>query len=164
MAIDMFSYPDITEDSIISEYENKYGINREYFANKDVKYFKAKDIYYPQNLFSPYDMIEKLRILFEDEKNNKNRCIRTVADMSWAINKIKGIDSLILYESLVNNFIRDKRWMSICMYNINIFSGKMIIEILRTHPYTICGGVLVENPYYVDPDKFDNTDDINKVE
>ena len=42
----------------------------------------------------------------------------------------------------------------ICLYNVNKFSGSIIMNVLRTHPYTINGGVIAENPYYQDPDKW----------
>ena len=30
----------------------------------------------------------------------------------------------------------------------------MVIDIMRTHPMVIIGGVLQENPFYVPPDQF----------
>ena len=30
----------------------------------------------------------------------------------------------------------------------------MVIDILRTHPMTVVGGVLQENPFFVPPDEF----------
>jgi hypothetical protein len=38
------------------------------------------------------------------------------------------------------------------MYNINKFSGKIIMKVLETHPYAIVGGMINQNPYYIDPD------------
>jgi hypothetical protein len=43
---------------------------------------------------------------------------------------------------------------TICTYNITRFSASVIMDVLRTHPMVIIGGVLQENPFYVPPDKF----------
>jgi hypothetical protein len=42
----------------------------------------------------------------------------------------------------------------VCVYDLNKHSGSVIMDILRTHPMVIIGGVLQENPLYVEPDAF----------
>jgi hypothetical protein len=42
----------------------------------------------------------------------------------------------------------------ICTYDLSKFSASMIIDIMRTHPVVIIGGVLQENPFFVPPDQF----------
>ncbi|MBK9391181.1 MAG: MEDS domain-containing protein, partial [Bacteroidetes bacterium] len=59
---------------------------------------------------------------------------------------------LMAYESRLNYFMPGKPWISICLYNITKFSGSIIVNVLRTHPYTISGGIITQNPYYIDPD------------
>jgi hypothetical protein len=39
----------------------------------------------------------------------------------------------------------------LCVYDINEISGRMMMEILQTHPYLVYGGRVRENPYYVPP-------------
>jgi len=41
-----------------------------------------------------------------------------------------------------------------CAYDLLKFSASMIIDIMRTHPVVIIGGVLQENPFFVPPDQF----------
>jgi hypothetical protein len=38
------------------------------------------------------------------------------------------------------------------MYNVTKFSGKTIMNVLRTHPFTISGGIITQNPFYQNPD------------
>ncbi|HXO28574.1 MAG TPA: PAS domain S-box protein [Thermoanaerobaculia bacterium] len=40
------------------------------------------------------------------------------------------------------------------MYDTAKFGGDMIVDIVRTHPVMLVGGVLQENPFYVPPDEF----------
>jgi hypothetical protein len=41
----------------------------------------------------------------------------------------------------------------ICAYDLSKFGAGTVMYALRTHPVVIIGGVLQENPFYVDPDQ-----------
>ena len=114
--------------------------------------FSAKDLYYPEGVFSPRSMDEGLNKFFNDSQSKGNRNIRATAEMVWALDAIPGVEHLMVYESRLNYFIAGKPWISICLYNLTKFDGVTIMNVLRTHPYTICKGVITENPFYQDPD------------
>jgi hypothetical protein len=40
------------------------------------------------------------------------------------------------------------------MYDLAKFGGEIVVDIMRTHPMIIIGGVLQENPFFVPPDEF----------
>ena len=42
----------------------------------------------------------------------------------------------------------------ICAYDLTKFGSSVTVDILRTHPAVIIGGVLQENPFFVPPDQF----------
>lgn len=42
----------------------------------------------------------------------------------------------------------------VCVYDLNLFSGRVIGDILGCHPKVILGGRVHENPYYLPPDEF----------
>jgi hypothetical protein len=115
-------------------------------------FLSAKDLYYPDGTFSPRAMDKGLDAFYESSQAKGPRNIRATAEMVWALEAIPGKEHLMAYESRLNYFIPGKPWISICMYNIKKFDGSTIMNVLRTHPYTISKGVLTENPYYVEPD------------
>src|SRR5437588_4735756 len=78
---------------------------------------------------------------------------RLVADMEWALEERKGVSQLLEYEAKFN-LIPRSRDAVVCTYNLAKFSGGVILDILRTHPMVILGGVLQENPFYVSPQEF----------
>jgi hypothetical protein len=80
--------------------------------------------------------------------------VRLLGHMEWAIEGWPGGERLAEYESLVNNLLNHLKQPAICAYDISRFSGLVIMDVLRAHPYTIIDGVLRENPYYVPPEKF----------
>jgi len=121
------------------------------------KYFSlinSKDLYYPDGSFSPLAMDKGLNEFYQESQKKGKRNIRATAEMVWALEAIPGVDRLMAYESRLNYFIPGKPWISICLYNTMKFSGSEIINVLKTHPYTINGGILTQNPYYIDPDKW----------
>ena len=79
---------------------------------------------------------------------------RLVAHMEWALEDRPGVDDLVEYESRLNHVLPNYPDPVICAYDTSKFGGGVILDILRTHPMVIVGGVLQENPFYVPPGEF----------
>ena len=63
-------------------------------------------------------------------------------------------DNLVEFESRVNDVWRRHEEAVICTYNLAKFGGETVIDILRTHPMSIIGGILQQNPFLVPPEEF----------
>jgi hypothetical protein len=113
-----------------------------------------RELYCPNGVFSVAAMQAGLDRLFAESQAEGRRNIRASAEMIWALEAIPGIEQLMAYEAWLNHFIHGKPWVSICLYDVRSFSGEIIMNVLRTHPFTISGGVIVQNPYYQDPEKW----------
>jgi hypothetical protein len=79
---------------------------------------------------------------------------RLVAHMEWALEGCVGVERLLEYEAKVNYVWPRFKHAAVCTYDLARFSGDVIIDIMRTHPLVIIGGILQENPFYVQPDEF----------
>jgi hypothetical protein len=80
--------------------------------------------------------------------------IRLVADMGWAADEPDFCDRLIEFEARAN-FVHPKHeHVVICVYDTAKFGGDVLIDILRTHPMALIGGVLQLNPFFVPPAEF----------
>ncbi|HKL37930.1 MAG TPA: MEDS domain-containing protein [Bacteroidales bacterium] len=120
--------------------------------NEDVFVIKdPKELYYPNGAFSPWQMDRALEAFYERSREGGRRNVRAAAEMVWALDAIPGIEHLMVYESRLNYFIPGKPWISICMYNVRKFDGATLMNVLRTHPFTISKGIITQNPYYQDP-------------
>jgi PAS domain S-box-containing protein len=83
--------------------------------------------------------------------------VRTfLAEMTWALGKGNGTAKLIEYESKLNRFYRDHDARGICQYNRRLFSPELLLDVIRTHPMVVYGGMVSKNPYYVPPEEFLN--------
>jgi hypothetical protein len=79
---------------------------------------------------------------------------RIVCHMDWAVEAGSHVDNLVEFESRVNDVWLRHEDAVICTYNLAKFGGDTVIDIMRTHPMIIIGGILQHNPFFVPPDVF----------
>jgi len=114
----------------------------------------AKALYYPDGYFEPHIMDKNLNAFYTESQKPERCNIRATAEMTWALEAIPGVEKLMIYESRLNYFIPKKPWISICLYNISKFDGTTIMNLLKTHPFTISGGILLQNPFFIPPEQW----------
>jgi hypothetical protein len=82
------------------------------------------------------------------------RLSRIVCRMDWAVEGRSYVDNVVEFESRVNDVWRSHDDAVICTYHLAKFGGEAVIDILRTHPMVIIGGILHQNPFFVPPKEF----------
>ena len=98
-------------------------------------------------------MIRVLEEVLEGEWR-EHRLTRLMGNMEWALEYRPGVTDIIEYEAKLNYVLPKYPDPVVCVYDLNKHSGAVLMDILRTHPMVIIGGVLQENPLYVHPDEF----------
>jgi hypothetical protein len=78
---------------------------------------------------------------------------RIVCQMDWAADDRSHVDNLVELESRVNDVWRHHDDAVICVYDLAKLGGDTMVDIMRTHPMIIIGGILQQNPFFVPPDK-----------
>jgi hypothetical protein len=79
---------------------------------------------------------------------------RIVCHMDWAADGRSHIGSLVEFESRVNDVWRSHDDAIVCVYDLAKFGGDTVVDIMRTHPMIIIGGILQHNPFFVPPEQF----------
>ena len=79
---------------------------------------------------------------------------RIVCRMDWAVEDGSYVDDVVEFESRVNEVWNRHEDAVICTYYLRKFGGDNVIDILRTHPMVIIGGILQHNPFFVPPAQF----------
>jgi hypothetical protein len=79
---------------------------------------------------------------------------RIVCRMDWVVGRGSYVDDVIEFESRVNDVWTCHDDAVICTYQLGKFGGDTVIDILRTHPMVIIGGILHQNPFFVPPEEF----------
>jgi hypothetical protein len=78
---------------------------------------------------------------------------RIICRMDWAVDS-ESRHSVVEFEARVNNLWQHHDDAVICTYHLPKFGGDTVIDILRTHPMVIIGGILHQNPFFVPPEVF----------
>jgi hypothetical protein len=76
------------------------------------------------------------------------------ANMEWSLEDFPGVDDVVEYESRLNDVTARFEDVVVCAYDLRRFSASLVMDILRTHPQVIVGGILQENPFYLPPEEF----------
>ena len=79
---------------------------------------------------------------------------RLVANMEWALEDRPGVDDIVEYETRLNFVLPKYDDAVCCTYDLARFGANVVMDVLRTHPFVIIGGVLQQNPFFVPPDEF----------
>lgn len=82
------------------------------------------------------------------------RFARSVGEMTWALRQVPGVEELVGYESELNRFLPRYPQVILCLYDLERFGGEIIIDLLKTHPRILLGGMVLDNPNYLEPDEF----------
>ena len=61
---------------------------------------------------------------------------------------------LLSLESEMNRFVPLYPQVILCLYDVGSFGGGIVVDLLRTHPKVLLGGMILDNPYYTTPDVF----------
>ncbi|MHB1434396.1 MAG: MEDS domain-containing protein [Streptosporangiaceae bacterium] len=76
---------------------------------------------------------------------------RLVGEMTWALRDAPGVDQLAHYEFELNRVTATSPVIVLCLYDLDLFGGEVVVNIVKTHPQVLVQGILVENPYYLGP-------------
>jgi hypothetical protein len=76
---------------------------------------------------------------------------RAIGHMEWALEDSPGVNDLVEYETRLNFLLPKFKDPVICTYDCSKFGAGVAMDILRTHPMVILGGVLQKNPFFVPP-------------
>jgi MEDS: MEthanogen/methylotroph, DcmR Sensory domain len=95
--------------------------------------------------------------VMDDSRRKGFPLTRFVTNMEWALEAGLDANTLLEYESRANN-----GWMQhqgpvnpvLCTYDLTRFTADIIVDVMRTHPMVIIGGILRENPFFIPPEEF----------
>lgn len=87
-------------------------------------------------------------------KEDKYPFARSVGEMTWALRQLPGVEDFVEYEAELNHFLLKYPQVILCLYDLDQFDGRVVVDLLRTHPKILLCGTLLDNPYYLEPHEF----------
>src|SRR5712664_2914483 len=113
-----------------------------------------QDVYLREDRFDQDAMLALIEEQLQSGAAAGSRRIRLMTHMEWSLLDKPGVDDLLEYEARLNYVLPRYDDPVICTYDLLKFSSSAAMDIMRTHPAVIIGGVLQENPFFVPPDQF----------
>ena len=107
--------------------------------------------------FDPQKTLHLFEEVVKDAKQKGFPLIRFVTHMEWVLETKMEPNELLEYEAKTNELWRRPTGPVdpiICTYDLRRFRGDVVVDVMRTHPLVIVGGILQENPFFVPPDEF----------
>jgi DcmR-like sensory protein len=122
-------------------------------ANGQLEVRRWEEAYVKDDHFDQYRMIETIKDALDPAKKQPGKLTRLVANMEWALEDLPGVHDIVEYETRLNYVLPEYHDPVVCTYDLSRFNASVVMDIMRTHPMVIIGGILQENPFYVPPDE-----------
>jgi hypothetical protein len=123
-------------------------------ASTQLEVQRPTDVYLRSGEFSSQQMIEFLDETMNAATSGGYRFARAAGEMTWVLTGAPGVEQLFDYESDINRFAPRYPQMLLCMYDLERFGGNILLDLLKTHPRLLLGGMVLDNPHYLSPDEF----------
>ncbi|HEY0685758.1 MAG TPA: MEDS domain-containing protein [Steroidobacter sp.] len=123
-------------------------------ANEQLEIRNNVETYLREGRFDPDRMLEAFEALASGRAAHGFPLSRILCRMDWAVDSGSHVEQLVEFESRVNEVWCRHDDAVICTYHLSKFGADTVIDILRTHPLVIIGGVLQHNPFFIPPEQF----------
>jgi hypothetical protein len=123
-------------------------------AAQPVEVLHATETYLRSGAFSTRDMIAFISDSIENASKAGYERTRLAGETTWLFQDPPGSDQFIEYESELNRFVPEHDQVVLCLYDLARFGGGMMVDLMRTHPRLLLGGMVIDNPHYLTPDEF----------
>lgn len=110
------------------------------------------DVYLHGDVFDQDRMLAAIEEAIDAGRKAGYPRMRIMGNMGWTLKKRPGTEQVLEFESRVNNVLSKHRQLAVCVYDMAKMSGTLMMDLLRSHPMTLVGGVIYENPYYTPPE------------
>ncbi|MFC5513358.1 MEDS domain-containing protein [Massilia jejuensis] len=108
-----------------------------------------RETYLKDGRFDQDLMIETLLKMIDPDNAPPGKMSRNIANMEWALEDRSGMHDVVEYEARLNQALPAQHDPVVCTYDLSQFDASVVIDIMRTHPMVIIGGILQENPFFV---------------
>lgn len=92
---------------------------------------------------------------FQRAMENGATLIRLLGNIGWGREHWPMEEEILAFEAKVTSAAKAFPCVVLCLYDVNSLTGRIIVHgAYETHPLTICGNLLRENPYHLPMEHF----------
>jgi hypothetical protein len=121
---------------------------------KQLEVMRAADAYLRSGRFSPAETVGFWKSAISDVMyDGRFDAVRAVE--IWSLRDVvPETDELMALEVEMNQFLPLYPQVILCLYDLGRFGGGILVDLLRTHPKVLLGGMVIENPHFLPPEAF----------
>jgi hypothetical protein len=124
-------------------------------ASGQLEFYDSDETYLRTGTFDPDQMIsfwESRAQAISDEGSYS--FVRLLGEMSWLERVPPERESVVRYETWADEFVTRYPQMVLCLYDLRKLGSGVLMDLLRTHPKLLLGGLVIENPHHLSVDEF----------
>lgn len=141
----------ITEEELRSMFAENNLSYDEIKEKKAITVADASAVYFQNGVFDPERMLNLLTKYYSESLEMGFPASRVIGEMTPKIETVPGGERLLEYESRVSLLLEDHPVTTVCQYDAGQFDGATIMEVLKVHPKMIVNGMVVQNPFFIEP-------------
>ena len=112
------------------------------------------EAYLRDGRFDQDKMLAFIQEVLEQGRQQGFPLTRLAAHAEWTAEDWPGANDFVEYETRLNYILPRYQDIVIYLYDLTKIGAEYVIDIMRTHPMVIIGGILQENPFFIPPDEF----------
>jgi hypothetical protein len=146
----------VFDSAPVVEVQASLGGEREvgrYLASRQLELHSSNDAYLRTLPFSPEAMLDFWESTVGAAiTSGSYGFARGSGEMPFEMSTLPDRAEFFRYEAAVNAFAPRYPQAYLCLYDLALFGGGILVDLLRTHPKLLMGGLVLENPHYRPPD------------
>lgn len=127
----------------------------ECLATGQLELYDSSQTYLRTGAFDPELMID-----FWEEQARHNTAegrfsfARVVGEMSWLERVPPARERVVRYERWADDFAAQYPHAILCLYDLRRLGSGVLLDLLKTHPKLMLGGLVLENPHHISSEEF----------
>jgi len=133
----------------------RIGADADRIASGQVEFYDSAQTYLRTGSFDP-----ELMIAFWEERARANGeqgrfdFARVVGEMSWLERVAPSPELVVRYETWADDFAGRYAHAVLCLYDLRRLGSGILLDLLRTHPKLLLGGLVLENPHHISGEEY----------
>jgi hypothetical protein len=139
---------DTSSVELLSSIGDEYEVGA-YVASKQLEVHSASETYLHSRPFSPDAMIAFWESTVGAAiRDGSFDFARSSGEVPWDVRTPPLRTQFFRYEAALSAFAPRYPQTFLCLYDLGLVGGGFLVDIMRTHPKLLMGGLILENPHY----------------
>ena len=119
-----------------------------------LQFFTEEEWYLPEGYFSKDAWIRNLETMVKGVLSGGYERVWLAGDASVVARKAVDMKTWFTAESEMSELAPRYPAFKMCLYDLDLFDGEMVMYVLKTHPRIFVNGMIITNPHYIPARQF----------